>query len=118
MVEWNQDTNYFANIIESLSRDLHCYCVQANMSEYGDSRITQPTKTEKKDIVKIKGGDNDTVIVGTIDIHSLREFQIKEYNLQKEDKSFKFTSPNFNRSVVEAKIRNNFQEIESFIKNN
>ena len=49
-VEWNHDVNYYSNIIESLSRDVHCYCIQVNTSDYVDSRITQPTKTEKKDI--------------------------------------------------------------------
>ena len=34
-VEWNKDTHYFGNIMEALSRDMYCYCVQANMSEYG-----------------------------------------------------------------------------------
>jgi len=32
-VEWNKDTNYYSNIMESLSRDLHCYCVQVNSSK-------------------------------------------------------------------------------------
>ena len=35
-VEWNKDTNYYSNIIESLSRDMHCFCVQVNSSGYGD----------------------------------------------------------------------------------
>ena len=54
-------------------RDLHCYCVQVNSSDYGDSRITMPSRTEVKDILKTKGGNNDTVLVGTIDVEKLRE---------------------------------------------
>lgn len=52
-VEWNKDINYYSNILESLSRDLLCYCVQVNSSDYGDSRITMPSKTEMKDIIKL-----------------------------------------------------------------
>ena len=94
-VEWNHDVNYYSNIIESLSRDIHCYCIQTNTSEYGDSRITKPSKTENKDILRIKGGSNATAHVGTIDLEQLREFQMKAYSGQKEDKTFKPTPPDF-----------------------
>ena len=94
-VEWNQDVNYYSNIIESLSRDIHCYCIQTNTSKYGDSRITKPSKTENKDILRIKGGSNATAHIGTIDLEQLREFQMKAYSGQKEDKTFKPTPPDF-----------------------
>lgn len=94
-VEWNHDVNYYSNIIESLSRDIHCYCIQTNTSKYGDSRITKPSKTENKDILRIKGGSNATAHVGTIDLEQLREFQMKAYSGQKEDKTFKPTPPDF-----------------------
>jgi hypothetical protein len=105
VVEWNRDINYYSNIIESLSRDMHCYCVQVNSSNYGDSRITQPAKTESKDIIKTKGGLNETVLIGEIDINSLRNFQFKKYELQKDDKHFKPTPPNFKRDIVEKRIK-------------
>ena len=109
-VEWNKDINYYSNILESLSRDLHCYCVQVNSSDYGDSRITMPSKTEIKDIVKTKGGSNETVLVGTVDIGKLREFQFKEYNLQKTDRVYKPTPPLFNKEIVERKIRGTMRD--------
>lgn len=92
-IEYNKDTNYFSNIIDSLSRDIHCYVVQVNTSDYGDSRIVQPSKTESKDIVKLKGGENIYLVVDTIDIKKLRDFQAKGHCLQKDDKSFKLTPP-------------------------
>lgn len=104
-VEWNKDINYYSNILESLSRDLHCYCVQVNSSDYGDSRITMPSKTEMKDIIKTKGGNNATVLVGTIDFEKLRDFQLKEYNLQKMNKEFKPTPPLFDKGIVKKKIQ-------------
>ena len=53
--EWNKDTPYFSNIVEALSRDLHCYIAQVNTSQFGDSRLTQPSETARKDILKLKG---------------------------------------------------------------
>lgn len=72
-VEWNKDTKYFSNIIESLSRDRCCFCAQSNMSKYGDSRIVQPTKNVTMNIARVKGGINGTVIVDEIDVDALRK---------------------------------------------
>lgn len=73
--QMNKDTNYFSSIVESSARDLHCFIVQANTSKYGDSRITAPFKTDCKNIVQIKGGINDIVIIGRINIKQFRAFQ-------------------------------------------
>ncbi|MES2702576.1 MAG: RNA-directed DNA polymerase [Bacteroidota bacterium] len=102
-VEHNQDVNYFSNITESVARDIHSYIIQVNNSIYGDSRITRPSETYKKDIVKIKGGMNILAIIDYIDIKRLRDFQKLDYNLQKTDKSFKPTPPNFKMSESRKK---------------
>lgn len=100
-IEYNSDTNYFSNIVGSISRDNHAYIVQVNNSMYGDSRITQPTQTETMDIVKIKGGENTSLIIGKINIEKLRNFQEKTHELQMNEQlvdkknSFKLTPPNF-----------------------
>lgn len=109
-VEWNKDVNYYSNIMESLSRDLHCYCAQVNPAEYGDSRITQPTETVRKDILRTMGGDKPTVLTGQIMIKELREFQIKEYEIQKDDKRFKATPPQFRKEIVKKKIKGELYE--------
>ena len=106
-VQWNKDTGYFSNIIESWSRDLHCYSIQANVSQFGDSRIVAPTKSEIRDIVRVKGGKNSTILVDEVDIAALRQFQVMHYNLQKQDGSFKQTPPDFNREIVKKKIAGN-----------
>ena len=93
--EWNPDTNYFANIVESISRDLHVYVAQVNTSQYGDTRLTQPSKTERKDILRLKGGDNDTILVGEVCLEDLREFQRELYITTKDDKIFKPLPPEF-----------------------
>ena len=102
--EYNRDTNYFSSIVDSVSRDVHCYFIQSNSSDFGDSRITKPAKSYDKDIVKLKGGINDQIVVGEIDIQKLREFQYKEYELQKDDKSFKPTPPNFDKIEIEKAL--------------
>jgi len=100
-IEYNSDTNYFSNIIGSIARDNHAYFIQVNSSQYGDSRITQPTSTETMDIVKIKGGKHTSLIAGEIDIKKLRTFQHKTHSLQMIEQernkynSFKLTPPNF-----------------------
>lgn len=79
----NRDTNYFSSIVESTARDLHTLVIQANTSKYGDSRITGPYKTDFKDILKIKGGENEVLIVGQIDLKNLQRFRA-EYNYRFE----------------------------------
>ena len=92
--------NYYSNILEYLSRDVHCYCIQVNSADYGDSRITCPSPTVSKDLVRTKGGLNSTILVGETNIDELRRFQIKgEMGSNSSDK-FKTTPPNFNADVV------------------
>ena len=76
-----------------------------NSTDYGDSRITKPARTEEKDIIRTKGGRNSTILVDTIDVAKLRDFQLKEYVLQKQDGGFKTTPPNFDVEIIEKKIR-------------
>lgn len=102
--EYNRDTTYFSNIVESSARDLHCYFVQSNSAHYGDNRIYQPSSSNYSDILKIKGGENSTLLVGTINIEKLRDFQNKEYELQKDDNSFKPTPPDYDRNELRKRI--------------
>lgn len=101
----NKDVNYYSNIIESLARDIHCYVVHVNSSHLGDNRIIKPAPTVEKNILQVSGGINDVVLVGEIDIKKLRAFQIKNHNLQIEDKSFKAVPPEYKSNNV--KIRDN-----------
>jgi len=49
--------------------------VQANTSSYGDSRVTAPYKTQLKNILQVKGGDNDVVMISQLDILNLIKAQ-------------------------------------------
>ena len=104
-VEFNKDTNYYSNIVSSLSRDMHCFCIQVNAASFGDTRITQPKRTEERDIVNVKGGINPTLLIGEINLSELRNFQISGYAKQKESKLYKLTPPDFNTEIVRAKIK-------------
>jgi len=101
--EYNKDWKYFSNIAESITRDIHCYYVQSNTSDIGDSRIIQPTESNRKDILRLKGGVKSSAIVGLLDIKKLREFQEKEFYLQKEIKTFKPTPPSFYKDGINGR---------------
>lgn len=103
----NKDTPYFSNIAGSCSRDLHCYLIMSNVSQYGDSRVTQPTKSCEMDIMKVKGGnteDNKIVVLSTVlNIKELRTFQKKTLAKQCNSQTFKFTPPDFDKSYVDQR---------------
>lgn len=106
-VEWNKDIPYYSSIAESLSRDLHCYCIQSNSSDYGDSRIIAPKSTVEKDIIKTKGGLNDCVLVEELNIKALRDFQVLDFPLQKQNGAFKPSPPgSYDDTILEAKRQN------------
>lgn len=99
----NRDVNYYSNVIESLARDVHCYFVHVNDSNLGDSRVIKPASTNNKNILQVSGGMNDTVLIGEVDIKNLRDFQIKDHNLQMKDNRFKAVPPEYKHNNV--KIR-------------
>ena len=86
-IEWNRDIKSFNALVESSSLDIHSYIVQVNNRNYGDSRIRAPYKDDwDRDVVQVRGGKHDYLIVGEINIEKLREFQ--SYNIS-PNKDFK-----------------------------
>lgn len=76
VLEWNQDVTTFNSLVESAALDIHTYVIQCNDRRYGDTRIRGPYKdTWRRDILRIKGGVNDSCLIGTINVKALREFQ-------------------------------------------
>ena len=101
--EWNRDIKYFTNITEATARDLHCYVIQVNTSQFGDSKIIAPKKSDEMTILNIKGGD-DNILIGEVNIEELREFQRKEtLYLEDKDKTYKTLPPNFDNKVSRLK---------------
>lgn len=103
-LEFNKDINYFANIVEAASRDIHCYFVQVNDSKFGDSRVVSPSKTEIMNPLRIKGGENVTFLTMKINLNSLRQHQSKKYGLQKTSEDFKPTPPHLDINDVRTRI--------------
>ncbi len=95
---WNKDTNYYQHILESAVRDLHCYTVQANTSQYGGSCVLRPTKTENKTMLYVKGGENPCVLTTKLDIKGLRDFQYKSKPGSKD--YFKYLPPGYDSNAV------------------
>ena len=102
--EFNRDVPYFSNIIESAARDLHCYVIQVNDSRFGDSRVVSPSKSEKMNPLRIKGGENLTFVTMKLNLKSLRTHQRKLYGLQKDSDDYKPTPPGIKRDDVLFRI--------------
>ncbi len=86
-IEWNKDIKSFNALVESASLDIHAYIVQVNNRNFGDSRIRAPYKDEwDRDIVQVRGGKHDYLIVGEINIEKLREFQSHNISPNKDFK--------------------------------
>jgi hypothetical protein len=102
--EFNPDVNYFSNIVESAARDLHCFVVQVNSAQFGDSRVVSPSKTVKLNPLRIKGGDNQTFLTMSLPLSDLRKHQQKRYGLQKDSEEFKPTPPDFDLESVRDRV--------------
>lgn len=103
--EFNRDVNYFSNIVESAARDLHCYVIQVNCAQFEDSRVVSPSKTEKLNPLRIKGGDIQTFLSMLLPLQKLRSHQLKGYGLQKDSGEFKPTPPGFQPAEVKKRVR-------------
>lgn len=92
-IEYNRDIHYFANITESWTRDLHCFIVQTNSSDYGDTKVVQPTQNINMDVMKVKGGDFPIVMITTLPIEELRNYHRQDVTGQLNEKSTSFFKP-------------------------
>ncbi|MDR2967939.1 MAG: hypothetical protein LBU74_08340 [Methanobacteriaceae archaeon] len=102
--EFNQDANYFNNIAESLTRDLFCYCVKVNSSEFGGTCILQPTSSETKYSVQLKGGEDDYIVSHEIDIESLRNAQIQNAEVENDEIIFKPHPPGIDIDIIRSRM--------------
>jgi len=98
-LEWNPDLESFSALVESSALTMHAYIVQVNNREYGDSRVRSPAKQgHKRDIIRLRGGDHDYFVVGSLDIKALRDYQRAVIPDQDEDAKFKPTPPGFDHA--------------------
>ena len=94
--ELNKDVKYFNSICESLARDLYCYCVTSNTSEYGGNSIIQPSSSESKYLIQLKGGDNDYIVTHKLDIADLKDKRSWAYTADFSKTKFKPLPPGLN----------------------
>lgn len=108
--EYNRDTNYYSNVIESWARDLHCYIMQINTSDFGDSRVVRPTTTAQQNIMSVSGGAEPLLLIDTLGIDAIRDFQEHAYCWQIDPDGgkshFKPTPPMFEYQNTQCRRRN------------
>ena len=97
---WNRDTNYYQHILESTVRDLHCYTVQSNTSQYGGSCVLQPSRTENKTLLYVKGGENSSVLSTKLNIKKLRQFHYQLNSTEADKGGFKPLPPGFDHGEL------------------
>lgn len=79
--QWNQDLSTFTALVESAALDIHAHVVQVNNRQFGDTRIRVPAgKSWQRDLVQLKGGRNDYLVVAELDLNKMRVFQTKDYS--------------------------------------
>lgn len=81
----NKDTNYFDNIVESLSRDMSVIVATSNSALVGNSAIILPRETAQKKLTEFKGGFNEYVVSSNIPLIELRDFNKTPYDEKKKD---------------------------------
>lgn len=101
--EWNKDTHYFDKIVESATRDLHCYVVQVNTSQFGHSKIIAPKSKDEMTILNITGG-KDNILIGEINIKALRDFQ-KLKHIPEKKYPFKPLPPDFIKDKIPDRLK-------------
>lgn len=90
VLAWNRDLDTFSALVESTALDIHAYSVLVNNREYGDSRVRSPARESfRRDLARLKGGDNDYCVAVTLDIDELRAFQSRAKRWPDVDDPFK-----------------------------
>ena len=90
VLSWNQDLETFSALVESASLDVHAYVALVNNRRFGDSRVRVPEKiNHKRDVCRLRGGENEHVVVVNLDTKKLREFQSRANRWPDENDPFK-----------------------------
>lgn len=80
ILSWNKDLDTFSALIESAALDVHAYIAIVNNRRYGDSRVRCPSATAyNRDVCRLKGGDNDHLVVVEISMDDLRAQQSRAF---------------------------------------
>jgi len=90
VLAWNQDLDTFTSLIEAAALDVHAYTILVNNRKYGDSRVRAPSKESfRRDLARLRGGENDFCVTVELDIEKLRAFQSRTKRWPEETDPFK-----------------------------
>lgn len=90
VVSWNQDLDTFSALVEGASLDVHAHIALVNNRRYGDSRVRTPAKESyKRDTCRLRGGENEHLVVVNLDVAELRAFQSRAKRWSSKDDPFK-----------------------------
>ncbi|HUO14047.1 MAG TPA: RNA-directed DNA polymerase [Verrucomicrobiae bacterium] len=90
VLSWNQDLDTFSALVEAASLDVHAHIALVNNRRYGDSRVRTPAKEPyKRDTCRLRGGENEHLVVVNLDIADLRAFQSRAKRWSSKDDPFK-----------------------------
>lgn len=90
VLSWNRDLETFSALVESASLDVHAHIALVNNRKYGDSRVRMPAKENfGRDLCRLRGGENEHVVVVELDVESLRAFQSRATRWPRVDDPFK-----------------------------
>jgi hypothetical protein len=90
VLAWNKDLDTFAALVESASIDIHAYIALVNNRRYGDGRVRAPAKAQfDRDLCRIRGGNNEHVVVVRLGVEKLRAFQSRAKRWPSDSDPFK-----------------------------
>jgi hypothetical protein len=90
VLSWNQDLETFSALVEAAALDVHAYTVLVNNRKYGDSRVRPPAKESfRRDLARVRGGDNDFCVTVNLDVKALRQFQSRAKRWPEKTDPFK-----------------------------
>ncbi len=90
VLSWNRDLETFSSLIEAATLDLHACVAFVNNRRYGDSRVRIPAKKNyHRDLCRVRGGDNEYLLVVPIEFQRLRSFHSRAKRWPNDDDFFK-----------------------------
>ncbi|MGM5051144.1 RNA-directed DNA polymerase [Tardiphaga sp. 604_B6_N1_1] len=100
VLSWNQDLETFAALVESASLDVHAHIALVNNRMFGDSRVRAPAKRHHlRDLCRIRGGENEHIVVVELEISALRGFQSRAKRWPSDTDPYKPVPEGFEISI-------------------
>lgn len=100
-LSWNKDLESFSALVDAAALDVHAYIALVNNRRYGDSRLRRPAKRSfDRDVCRIRGGQNDQLVVVEIEPTSLRKQQSRAKRWPRSADAYKPAPEGFSISAA------------------